>query len=191
MKTCYCYETKETYASIKACFEALNLPANKYQRATSSLRHSQVVEIQGYHIGYSEEEVKKELDLWRAPYPDLDVEVTADGQARKKSTKTLKVPTYDGLGYQYILLKDETGAYKSYRIHRLVAKAFLPNFDECLVVDHLNGIRDDNRVENLSIKTQQENLAARDTKNKPLYEELRRLVKTYGYDKTYEILTRF
>ena len=30
MKTCYCYETKETYASIKACFEALNLPANRY-----------------------------------------------------------------------------------------------------------------------------------------------------------------
>lgn len=189
MKSCYCYETNQTYESIKACFKALGIPDNKYQRATNTLKHSQVVEIGGYHLGYTPEAVTRELNTWRA-IPELDVEVNAEGQVRKLSTKTLKIPTYDSLGYQYLMLKTSTN-YKAYRVHRLVAQAFLPNYDEHLVIDHINGIRDDNRVENLCVKTQRENLAARDEKNAPLYRELRRLILTYGYDGTMEILTKF
>ena len=189
MKSCYCYEINQTYESIKACFKALGIPDNKYQRATNTLKHSQVVEIGGYHLGYTPEAVAQELNTWRA-IPELDVEVNADGQVRKLSTKTLKNPTYDNLGYQYIMIRTSTGN-KAYRIHRLVAQAFLPNYDEHLVVDHINGIRDDNRAENLCVKTQRENLAARDEKNAPLYQELRRLILTYGYDETMEILKKF
>ena len=189
MKTCYCYETNQTYESIKACFKALGIPDNKYQRTTNTLKHSQVAEVGGYHLGYTAEAVAQELDKWR-PIPELDVEVNAEGQVRKLSTKTLKNPTYDSLGYQYIMIKTPT-SYKAYRIHRLVAQAFLPNYDEHLIIDHINGIRDDNRVENLCVKTQSENLAARDERNAPLYQELRRLILTYGYDETMEILKQF
>ena len=40
---------------------------------------------------------------------------------------------------------------KSYNkfVHRLVASAFLPKSSIGCVIDHINGIRDDNRVENL------------------------------------------
>ena len=40
---------------------------------------------------------------------------------------------------------------KSYNkfVHRLVANAFLPNSSTEQVIDHINGIRDDNRVKNL------------------------------------------
>lgn len=191
MKSCYCYETDKYYPGIKIFFQEENIPLSKYGRVTSTLRHSQVAEVGGYHIGYSREVVLQELEEWRQPSPLLDVEVNAKGELRKKSTKLPKTPQYDQFGYQYIMLKGEDSSYKSYRVHRLIAQAFLDNYAEELVVDHINGIRDDNRVENLAMKTQQENIAARDANNQPLYQELRRLVKQHGYERTLEILKQF
>ncbi|EOW7152420.1 TPA: HNH endonuclease [Yersinia enterocolitica] len=43
---------------------------------------------------------------------------------------------------------------KKYSAHRLVAFAFCEGFSEGLVVNHKNGIRDDNRAENLEWVTQ-------------------------------------
>ena len=191
MKTCYCYETDKTYKCVKDFFKEQGIDMNKYARTTTTLRYSQVAEVCDYHIGYEEAAVRKEVDDWRQPSPDLDIEVNRKGESRKKSTKLLKTPQYDQFGYQYLSLKNAEGKQRCYRVHRLVAQAFLPNYSEELVVDHLNGIRDDNRLENLAMKTQQENIQARDANNQPLYQELRRLVKTHGYEKTLEILKQF
>ena len=190
MRSCYCNETDTTYESIKACVAALNLPADKYLTLSNILRNHAVATLNGYHIGYSKEQVIEEMDTWKQPIPNIDLEVNRKGEVRKRSTKLPKSPTYNKLGYLYIVVSTETGS-KAFQVHRLVAQAFLPNYDEHLVIDHLNGIRDDNRVENLCVKTQTENLAARDANNQPLYQELRRLVKTHGYEKTLEILKQF
>ena len=53
-----------------------------------------------------------------------------------------------------------TVAGKKCRVHRLVAMAFIPNPDELPVIDHIDGVKSNNCVENLRWCTQKENTQA-------------------------------
>jgi hypothetical protein len=74
----------------------------------------------------------------------------------KRTGKALK-PSRSGDGYLKVILCDKS-VKKTISIHRLVAMAYLPNLSSLRVVDHVNGKKQDNRVDNLQWVDHSENL---------------------------------
>ncbi|XOQ12649.1 MAG: hypothetical protein ACFWTY_01360 [Shouchella clausii] len=85
---------------------------------------------------------------------DIQYEYIQNGKRvrRMRKGKVLS-PCNNGKGYMSVQL----GRKKRIYIHRLVAQAFIPNPLGLSVINHLNGIRHDNRVQNLEWTTQLEN----------------------------------
>lgn len=78
-------------------------------------------------------------------------EIRTINYEHKGITKILK-QSYTEKGYLKVNING-----KPKRVHRLVAKTFLDNFDDKLEVNHKNGIKDDNRVENIEMVTPKQN----------------------------------
>ena len=90
-------------------------------------------------------------------------EISSDGEIRnKKRQSILKGQINKKSGYvQYILYcfdEQHNKCKKGINVHRLVAKLFLPDFNEELDVNHIDGNKQNNSVSNLEMVSRSENL---------------------------------
>lgn len=98
--------------------------------------------------------MKKEIWLPVVGYEGY-YEVSDMGNIRNARSKRVRAISHTKQ-YSHLLLS-VGGKHTTKRVHRLVAEAFLPAVEGKLHVNHKNGDRHDNRVENLEWVTQAEN----------------------------------
>lgn len=106
-------------------------------------------------------------------------EVSSMGNVRNKKTHTV-LKGGPCQGYIYVTLVNDSGR-KSFRVHRLVAMAFIDNPLNKPIVDHKNNNRSDNRVENLRWVTSAENGV-----NTKMYKNNTSGYKGIYYDETFQ-----
>ncbi len=89
-------------------------------------------------------------------YTETNYEVTSNGEIYNVTTKQKLKPRINN-GYNVINLTIN-GVRKGFTLHRLVAEAFIPKIEGKDYVNHKNGDKLDNRVENLEWVSQKENI---------------------------------
>lgn len=113
-------------------------------------------------------------------------EVSKTGQIRTAEGKKL-VGNKNPDGYIEVKVPSKAlnndGKQKTMRVHRLIMETFNPiQNSELYVVDHINGKRDDNRIENLRWVTQRQNVEFKDENYININENYQKLIQKYGYE---------
>ena len=126
-------------------------------------------ETQTFASGFQKEE-KIDEEIW-LPIIDLDNRYLISNKGRILSIertinnngglmiKKEKILTHHiDKGYYKISLKNNLGIRKTFLLHRIIAKCFLFDYSENLKVNHKDGNKLNNKIENLEMISQRENV---------------------------------
>jgi hypothetical protein len=119
----------------------------------------------GFKWEFKDKEIKKSRDFdqkidalflesrnWKK-IPKYEGRISRDGRVYSDKYKMIRKLSLSKKGYQFVSL----GKIGSKTVHRLVATVYIPNSCNYPHVNHKNGIKDDNRVENLEWCTRSQN----------------------------------
>lgn len=103
--------------------------------------------------------------------------VSNEGRLLSCTTGQFLTPKKDSCGYLIVRLKNKCG--KKYQlVHRLVAHAFILKPIGLNEINHINEIKDDNRVENLEWVSHKDNLIKHYEKHPDIYKHFK--IENYG-----------
>ena len=104
-------------------------------------------------VTQSQEEIEGEE--WRY-FRDTIYQISNKGRIKNTKTGRISYGSLADSGYKRFYIKFEKGKSKNFLAHQVVYECFVsPKFDK---INHINGNKTDNRVENLESVTHQENM---------------------------------
>lgn len=113
-------------------------------------------------------------EKWVNVYFNSDFEVSNLGRVKEKKNNTLRKPSPSGDGYKSVSIKGI-----NYKLHRVVYFSFYPTSTEqinILDVDHIDGNRNNNKLENLRALSPEQNTTFMLRNRTALNQELTRLL---------------
>lgn len=95
--------------------------------------------------------------MWKKIERNNNYSINKNGEVRNDATGHIKIPFKNKANGYLIVDLYKNNKSQKVPIHRLVAEAFIPNPENKLTVDHIDGNRQNNSIENLRWATYSEN----------------------------------
>lgn len=128
-------------------------------------------------------------EIWVTNIYNSDYKVSNFGRVKNKFGHLLGFE--DGKGYIKCHINTDNNYGQQIPLHRQIYFSFNPQLFEHekeIIIDHINGKRSDNSLQNLRPLSSLENAQAREENQTPVKYLTSQLILKYGYDKTIELL---
>lgn len=96
--------------------------------------------------------------MWKDYPNNVSYEISDEGEVRKRTTGLILKSGKTRNGYLAVTLREDNGGCRRAYVHRLVAETYLPNPENKSDVNHKDGNKLNNHLDNLEWATRSENL---------------------------------